>query len=164
MAESTIQQSVTDWAATVTDLLAGLDASIDLDTILDQFKNTETLTPTTTPKHAKVHAVDFTITGSFNDIDLTALAGTQDDFDATGLKLQFIYFKNEGTAEMDVDPATPATPYASFNNGVKKEINGGCQYQESFNDKLDAVAGGAKILRINGTATQTGKLMLIFGA
>jgi len=165
MSEATIQTAVLSFGSNVIDSLAGLPASTGTTAVLNQFKEDDTITPTTPVPATKIHSQELTIGGGgTTDLDFTSLVGSQDNFDAStpGLKLQFIYVKNKGSNPVSLDPAQ-ANGYDDFNNGLLLEIQAGSKYCQSFNDKLIDVSATKKILRFTGTIAEKHDVTLIFG-
>lgn len=96
--------------------------------------------------------------GGTVDIDLTALAGSQDAIDATGKKVQLAFFvSREGNAVVTVGPGA-SNGYALFGAGNEVDFYSHADRPGVLlvfqPEGLPDVSGSAKIITLTGTAGQ----------
>ena len=164
MSVASVQNAIVEAILTSIELLADVPATQNAVVENNQFNRGPTrLDSTTTPPVTRASNQEFTIGGGGTvDIDLTALAGIQDDIDGTGLKVQLIAIINNGANVMTIGPGA-ANKYHPYGTDKTKDVPAGGWDVEYFNDQLADVAAGVKMLRISGTAGQTGYLTIWLG-
>jgi len=168
MAEASVVQLLLRGVFQAVEQLEGLPGAGTDRIVNEKFNRTETaLTPSTTPAVSRVSYATYTIAAGVADIDLTALAGTQDAIDGTGLKVQAIMVRNKGANPMTlcdqaatnkydllgVGNATIVPAYATLNPWLLFVLP----------EQLPDIAAGAKTIRISGTNADTADVAIALG-
>ena len=121
---------------------------------------------TTIPVTHYSHA-EYTLDGGgAATIDLTALLGTQEDIDATGLKVQLFRVKSNSAdnGALTISPGA-ANPYVLFGAGNSLVYPAGLtlDWPFPFGDKLADVAAGVKNIDLAGTAGNVFDIEILVG-
>jgi hypothetical protein len=154
---------------TVTESLKGLVGAANKTVTSDSLNpGPVSYSPTGTPPVKYFSAQEVTLDGGgAATIDLTALPGTQDDIDATGLKLQVFRIRgratNTGTAVNIAPGATNGYALLGAGNDANYPAQATRPWLLEFDDELPDVGPTAKNIALLGTAADKFYVELLVG-
>lgn len=166
MAEPNVRSARLDVRVEATETLQDVPGAQTRDINNNAFNLTTDFTPAGSQPVTKVSYREYTIAGGVADIDLSALVSSQEDINATGLKLQLIYVRNMGANVMTVGPGA-ANDYAPFGAGKSVDLPASASHKSSLlfhaPELLADVAAGDRMIRVTGTNGDVVRVALWLG-
>jgi len=143
-------------------------SAVDPAILIDQLSTSETSTASSTIPVTKDSAYQLTLSSGTGTIDLTALIGVEGtaSVDGTGLKVQYMKFRNLSTNANSITVAKGASNGYGLNAAGTTwsiPISPGQEILFKGNDSSPDVGSGAKTIDVTGTGSQVLEVAVVLG-